>query len=232
MSEYGCEVALVAGPKCRPSPLTTPIKIVARLVAAASGTAGDGSALGAIETAARWWGSGLASATVKPDTVALKSVSPLVLDTIGRSLCRSGEALFVIDVRSGRVRLSPTASWTVLGSDDPESWVYLVTLNGPSTGRTIKVPAASVLHVRYAPHPDRPWAGRSPMMMAYRHSTGSRTARNGHKRRIELHAIAAHRASKKRERLRNCRHAQPRDYPEDRERICRAYPYRRFCHSG
>ena len=152
-------------PEVRSSSSNYTEQIVARIMASASGS-GDGGALGAIETAARWWGSGLASATVKPDTVALKSVSPLVLDTIGRSLCRSGEALFVIDVRSGRVRLTPTASWTVLGSDDPESWAYQVTLNGPSTGRTIKVPAASVLHVRYAPHPDRPWAGRSPMMMA------------------------------------------------------------------
>ena len=141
-------------------------QVVARLVASSMGQ-GDGAAgLGAIETASRWWGSGLASASVKPDTVALKSVSPLVLDSIGRSLCRHGQSLHMIDVRSGRVRLTPTASWTVLGSDDPESWEYLVTLNGPSTGRTIKVPAASVLHVRYAPHPDRPWAGRSPMQMA------------------------------------------------------------------
>ena len=139
--------------------------VVARLVAASMGTS-DGGALGAIETASRWWGAGLASATVSPSGAALAGVTPSVLDSIGRSLCRSGEALLVIGVRSGRVRLTPTASWTVLGSDDPESWAYLVTLNGPSTGRTIKVPAASVLHVRYAPDPSRPWAGRSPLMLA------------------------------------------------------------------
>ena len=134
-------------------------------MASASG-ASDGRALAAIETAARWWGAGLASATVKPDTLALKSVSPLVLDAVGRALCRSGESLHVIAVRNGRVTLTPTASWTVHGSDDPSTWRYHCTLSGPDSTRTIAVEAASVLHVRYAPHPSRPWAGRSPLQMA------------------------------------------------------------------
>ena len=65
-------------------------QVISRIMASASG-ATDGSALAAIETAARIWGSGLASATVKPDNVALKSVTPSVLDAVGRALCRSGE---------------------------------------------------------------------------------------------------------------------------------------------
>ena len=72
----------------------------------------------------------------------------------------------MIDVRNGRVALTPTASWTVQGDSDPASWLYLCTLNGPSTSRAITLPAASVVHVKYAPHPARPWRGRSPMMMA------------------------------------------------------------------
>ena len=87
--------------------------VVARLISAASGS-GEGGALAAIETASRWWGSGLASAKVKPDNLALRSVTPLVLDAVGRALCRSGESrLHVIDVRSGRVSLTPCGSWTV-----------------------------------------------------------------------------------------------------------------------
>ena len=39
-------------------------------------------------------------------------------------------------------------------------------LNGPTTTRTITLDAASVVHVRYAPHPSRPWAGRSPVRLA------------------------------------------------------------------
>ena len=139
--------------------------VIARLVAASAG-AGDGGALAAIETAARWWGFGLASATVKPSTLALDAITPSVLDTIGRALCRYGESLHVIAVRGGRVTLTPTGSWTVHGSDDPASWLYRVTLSGPDSTRTITLPAASVLHVRYAPHPSRPWAGRSPVRLA------------------------------------------------------------------
>ena len=139
--------------------------VVSRLVAAATG-AGDGSALAAIETAARWWGLGLASATFKPPSLALSGLTPSVLDAIGRALCRAGESLHVIDVRNGRVTLTPCGSWAVLGSDDPATWTYRVTLSGPSATRTATLPAASVLHVKYSPHPSRPWAGRSPVQLA------------------------------------------------------------------
>ena len=139
--------------------------VVAQILSSAGGT-GEGSALAAIETSARLWGAGLSSATVKPDNLALLAVTPSVLDTIGRALCRSGESLHVIDVRGGRVELTPTANWTVQGDSNPASWLYLVTENGPSTSRAITLPAASVVHVRYAPHPARAWRGRSPMMMA------------------------------------------------------------------
>ena len=140
-------------------------QVLSHLVSAASG-ASDGGALGAVETAARWWGSGLASGTVSPPSSALSGVNASVLDSIGRSLVRRGESLHVIDFRSGRVLLTPCASWNVLGSDDPESWLFQLTLNGPTTSRTITRPVASVLHVLHAPHPSRPWLGRSPMRLA------------------------------------------------------------------
>ena len=107
-------------------------QVVARLIRAATGVGGDGSTLAAVETAARWWGAGLSSATVKPDNLALRSVSPPVLDSIGRSLCRSGESLHVIDVRHGQVSLTPCGAWSVSGSDDPGSWRYRVTMSGPT----------------------------------------------------------------------------------------------------
>ena len=140
-------------------------QVLSRLVSFAAG-ASDGAALGAVETAARLWGSGLASATVKPTSNALRGVTAGVLDSVGRSLVRRGESLHIVDVRSGRVLLTPCASWNVLGSDDPESWLYQLTLNGPTSSRTITVPAASVVHIRYAPHPSRPWSGRSPVQLA------------------------------------------------------------------
>ena len=140
-------------------------QVVAQIMSHAGGASGGG-ALAVIETASRLWGAGLSSATVKPDTPALKGVSAVVLDSIGRSLCRDGESLHVIDVRGGRVELTPTANWTVRGDSDPASWMYLCNMNGPSTSRAITLPADSVVHILNAPHPSRPWSGRSPMMMA------------------------------------------------------------------
>ena len=140
-------------------------QVVSRLLAAASAK-GDGGALGAIETAARWWGAGLGSARVTPSSSALAAITPSVLDTIGRGLCRAGESLHVIDVRAGRVTLTPCGAWTISGSDDPGSWEYLCTLSGPTSTRTVTRESASVLHVRYSPDPARPWIGRSPMAMA------------------------------------------------------------------
>ena len=62
--------------------------------------------------------------------------------------------------------LTPTASFTVQGDSDPASWLYLCTLNGPSTSRAITLPAASVVHVRYAAPASQPWKGRSPLQLA------------------------------------------------------------------
>ena len=151
-------------PEIRSSSYTE--QTIARLISAASGATGDGAALSAVETSARWWGLGLASATVTPATMALAAISPSMLDTVGRSLCRFGESLHVIAVRHGRVTLTPTSAWDVRGSDDPETWRYHVTLRGPTSTRTVTLDAASVVHVRYSPHPSTPWAGRSPVRLA------------------------------------------------------------------
>ena len=150
-------------PEVRSSSYTD--KIVSRLLSSASG-ASDGGALGSLETASRLWGAGLSSATVKPDNIALRSVSPAVLDSVGRSLCRQGESLHVIDVVGGRVRLIACGSWDVSGNDDPESWTYRCQMSGPSSTRTLTLDADSVLHVRYAASPAAPWRGRSPIRLA------------------------------------------------------------------
>ena len=141
-------------------------QVVGRIMTIASEPGVENILVSSIETAARWWGSGLASATVKPDNVALAAIIPSVLDSIGRALCRYGESLHVIDVRKDRATLTPVSHWTVLGGDDPDSWEYVCTLTGPTASRTIRLPASSVVHVRYAAHPSRPWAGRSAMAMA------------------------------------------------------------------
>ena len=151
-------------PEIRSSSYTD--QIVSRLFAAAAGGTGDGSGLGAIETAARWWGAGLALARVTPSSSALDAVSPSILDSVGRQLCRTGESLFVIDVRHDRVTLTPCGSWSVHGGHDPTTWMYRCVLSGPDQTTTTTREASGVLHIRYSPHPSRPWAGRSPLTLA------------------------------------------------------------------
>ena len=140
-------------------------KIVSQLLASASGASDGGGALGALEAASRIWGAGLSSVSVSPDSLALRSVSPAVLDSVGRSLCRQGESLHVIDVIGGRVRLTACGSWDVSGTDDPESWRYKCQMSGPSSTRTLTLDAHSVFHVRYAASPATPWRGRSPLRL-------------------------------------------------------------------
>ena len=80
-----------------------------------------------------------------------------------------GSTLAAIDVASGAPRLLPAAEWEVFGSDPrPETWRYRLTLAAPSGSRLRTLPAAGVVHVRYARDHRRPWAGLSPLTVAAR----------------------------------------------------------------
>ena len=142
--------------------------IVSALVSAAAGSSVPPSveALGAVEAAAGLWSRAFASATVEPQTLATQALTPSVLAAIGRGLASRGEAVFEIEA-NGAVILSQAASWKVRGGNRPETWRYAVELPLPS-GKVAKrtLPAESVLHLRYATRPNKPWAGISPLGMA------------------------------------------------------------------
>ena len=46
-------------------------------------------------------------------------------------------------------------------------WVYRVSEYGPSSTRSRLLPAAGVVHCKYASSPLRPWAGKSPLAFAH-----------------------------------------------------------------
>ena len=78
-----------------------------------------------------------------------------------------GELVFLIDTRAGRLRLVPAETHDVEGGPFPEEWEYRLTLGGPSRTLTIDyVPAASVLHFRYAADAATPWRGNGPVEVA------------------------------------------------------------------
>ena len=142
--------------------------IIASIVARAAGTSiGEPGAIAALETAAGLWARGFASAELDP---VIAAVTPSVMSSIGRELVRRGESLWAIDVRGGEIELRPVGSWDVAGGPAASSWQYRLDMFGPSGNETRIYPASSVLHLKYASDPGRPWAGVSPL--GYARQTG------------------------------------------------------------
>ena len=135
------------------------------LVDRATGTAAaDASATAALEMASGLWGRAMMAAVVSPATARTAAITPAVLQLAGRQAIRDGGAMFLIDVtEDGRVRLLPAWSWDTHGGADPDSWLYRVTLAGPSSTVTRTVPAEGVVWLPFSVVPDRPWIGRGPL---------------------------------------------------------------------
>ena len=124
-------------------------------------------ALGALEACAGVVGRGFAAAEVAGGDAVKDALQPAVMEMIGRSMIRSGELLMMIDTTGGRIKLLPAQTHDVTGGPYPESWMYGLTLGGPSDTLTFdSIPAESVLHFRYAADPAQPWRGNSPLQVA------------------------------------------------------------------
>ena len=135
--------------------------VVAALAAQASGQAvGDASAIAALEAACALYSRAFAAVRLSP---AVPVLSPETMALIARNLIRRGEDVHQIMVERGRVRLQPIGSWDVRGGPDPAGWWYRCDRFGPSGNLTELVPAAAVLHVRYAVDSARPWYGIGPL---------------------------------------------------------------------
>ena len=119
-------------------------------------------ATGAVQSAAGLWARCLSVAT--SDHAA---VTPEVLGAIGFDLAVVGEHVSVLQVDgTGRVALLRASSWNISGGADPRSWLYDVSLSGPTGTHTRVVPADGVLHVRYLPDNRTPWRGVAPWKRA------------------------------------------------------------------
>lgn len=145
-----------------PSPLSYTEHMIHALQYTAAGI--NTGKIGAVETAAGWWGRSLASATVTPNSAALAGLTPPILEQIGRSLLTRGESVHVISVADGGVSLIPASSWDVRG--DSRAWWYRCVLAAPDSSETVSVPGDSVLHTRYGCDVRRPWRGCSPLVSA------------------------------------------------------------------
>ena len=119
-------------------------------------------ATGAVQSAAGLWARCLSVATSD-----LEPVTPEVLSAIGFDLAVVGEHVSVLQVDgTGRVALLRASSWNIAGGPNPRSWLYDVSLSGPTGTHTRVVPADGVLHVRYLPDNRTPWRGVAPWKRA------------------------------------------------------------------
>ena len=75
----------------------------------------------------------------------------------------TGEIAFAIDADGGRLRLTPASTFSVAGDPDPQTWVYTLTMPGPSATVTRTLAADRVLHLTYSVESDRPWRGVGPL---------------------------------------------------------------------
>lgn len=126
------------------------------------------SATAALEMCAGLIGRAFAGAEVGGRRILADALTPECLQIIGRSLIRSGECLFYVETSGGMPVLLPVQAHDVNGGPMPSSWVYRLTIGGPSLTWTYNdIPAADVLHFRYAADPGTPWRGNGPIDVAY-----------------------------------------------------------------
>ena len=142
--------------------------LIAALVTRAEGKSlAVPSATAALEACAGLTGRGFAAAEVTGPDSLTRALTPGCLELVGRSLIRRGEVVFLIDTQAGKLRLIPAETHDVNGGPFPEEWEYRLTLGGPSRTLTYDdVPAASVLHFRYAADASTPWRGNGPVQVA------------------------------------------------------------------
>ena len=143
--------------------------VVASIVASAGGPSlAAVGATGALEAASSLVARSFASALVRSESAqVVGALSPSVLSSIGRAMVRTGECIFLITTDGGRLSLLPASSWDIQGGPAEASWIYRLTIPGPTRLQTHIVPAEGVVHIRLQVDPARPWLGVAPLRAAY-----------------------------------------------------------------
>ena len=137
--------------------------IIAQLLDTADTAIAPSGSTAAEEVAIGLWGRAFASANVTPSGPIADALSPSVMQMIGRNLAEFGESLWVIEVEGGALHLEHASDYTIEGMRE---WIYDLSLSYPDGIVKRSLPAARVLHVRYAEDGDQPWKGIGPMQQA------------------------------------------------------------------
>ena len=151
-------------PEVRGESSFTETRLLEQFTRAISGNVRHG-ALGGLQCAASAIARAFAAAEVEGDDGLLDATT---LYSMGFDLVREGQSLWLLDASTGRLRLSraSTGSDVYEGAADRESWVYRLTLPGPSITTTVRASAEQVVHIRQNTDPTCPWRGRSGLEVA------------------------------------------------------------------
>ena len=136
----------------------------ALLTQATGSTTASVPSLGVTEACAGLWGRSFASATVTPVNPATESLTPMVLEAIGRRLLVFGEAVFEIMVEDGAVRLVEASNWEI--EESGGQWLYRADFATPEGTYNRTLLASRILHPRIGTSSKRPWQGESPIPAA------------------------------------------------------------------
>ena len=139
--------------------------VQALLQTAGGSTTASVSSLGVVEAAAGLWGRSFASATVTPSNLVTDSLTPAVLEAIGRRLLLHGECLFEIVIEDDGVRLVEASNWDV-DSTRRRCGSIKADFSNPDGTHTRALTADRVLHPRINVSSYRPWRGESPIPSA------------------------------------------------------------------
>ena len=125
------------------------------------------TATAALEACAGLVGRSFSACEVSGPDRVVDTLTPAVMNMIGRSLIRRGEIVYYIEVDDGRIHLLPAADHDVYGGEIPTTWTYRCNLAGPQRHRTMtNVMAASVVHPMYSADPETSWRGAGPLQVA------------------------------------------------------------------
>ena len=95
--------------------------------------------------------------------IRFRNLSASLLAHIARTCILYGESIWKIVVDRDGLRLFPCTNARVLGGYDPDSWMYEVTLAGPTVTTTQTLQSSEVVHFRFMTDSKRPWLGVSPL---------------------------------------------------------------------
>ena len=131
------------------------------LLAAAQTTLSGGSVdikkTASIATAASLVGRCLAISKVSPDRLKTAFTATMLFD-LGRDLIESGEAVYRISIKGGRINLERASTWRITGKTQ---WFYNLEIPSPSgKGQFHFSSAEAVFHPRINAHKATPWKGR------------------------------------------------------------------------